>query len=298
MVSVTASGVVLSGLRGAAALGMVHFARGAVGLVTDLRTDATVHVSLLAGQVSRGDSATLHSHAPAILVDPASMSGRFLDPLLRPLDGLGDVLPRGPFARWQPLLSDSPKILDREASTVALPSGYKAIDAFYPLIRGRAHAVSGEFGVGKRSLAVDIMLAVARANQQAVALGLGNEDRARVANRLTAGRAGPDHNSSSNDSDATASTNGVLEDMRAPVHCIYVAIGRSAGHLRQLAHTLRASGAAAYTTVIACPPSSPPALQFLAPLTAAAIGEYHRDTGGHALLVLDDVMAQVDAAKR
>lgn len=77
-----------------------------------------------------------------------------------------------------------------------------------------------------------------------------------------------------------------------PVYCIYVAIGQKASTVRNIAQILENAGAMAYTTIVASSAADPAALQFYAPLAGAAIGEFFRDTGRHALIIYDDLSKQ------
>lgn len=80
-----------------------------------------------------------------------------------------------------------------------------------------------------------------------------------------------------------------------PVYCIYVAIGQKASTVAALVETLRKYGAMDYTIVVAATAADPAALQYFAPFAGAAIGEYFRDTGRHALVVYDDLSKQAVA---
>ncbi|MCS7082639.1 MAG: F0F1 ATP synthase subunit alpha [Bacteroidetes bacterium] len=80
-----------------------------------------------------------------------------------------------------------------------------------------------------------------------------------------------------------------------PVYCIYVAIGQKGSTIAQVAKTLEDYGALEYTVIIAAPASSPAPLQFIAPYAGAAIGEFFRDTGRHALVIYDDLSKQAVA---
>ena len=80
-----------------------------------------------------------------------------------------------------------------------------------------------------------------------------------------------------------------------PIYCIYVAIGQKGSTVASLVNTLREKGAMAYTIVIAATASDPAAMQYFAPFAGAAIGEYFRDTGRHALVVYDDLSKQAVA---
>ena len=80
-----------------------------------------------------------------------------------------------------------------------------------------------------------------------------------------------------------------------PVYCIYVAVGQKGSTVASIVQTLRAKGAMDYTIVVAATAADPAALQYYAPFAGAAIGEYFRDTGRHALVVYDDLSKQAVA---
>lgn len=84
-------------------------------------------------------------------------------------------------------------------------------------------------------------------------------------------------------------------DAGNPVYCIYVAVGQKASTVASLVNTLREHGAMDYTTVVAATAGETAALQYYAPFAGAAIGEYFRDTGRHALVVYDDLSKQAVA---
>ena len=77
-----------------------------------------------------------------------------------------------------------------------------------------------------------------------------------------------------------------------PVYCIYVAIGQKGSTVANIASTLEKHGAMEYTTIVMSTASDPAALQFYAPYAGAAIGEFFRDTGRHALIIYDDLSKQ------
>lgn len=80
-----------------------------------------------------------------------------------------------------------------------------------------------------------------------------------------------------------------------PVYCIYVAIGQKASTVATTVNTLREKGAMDYTVVVSATAADPAAMQYFAPFAGAAIGEYFRDTGRHALVVYDDLSKQAVA---
>lgn len=80
-----------------------------------------------------------------------------------------------------------------------------------------------------------------------------------------------------------------------PVYCIYVAVGQKASTVASIVNTLKEKGAMKYTVVISASASDPAAMQYFAPFAGAAVGEYFRDTGRHALVVYDDLSKQAVA---
>jgi len=81
-------------------------------------------------------------------------------------------------------------------------------------------------------------------------------------------------------------------DKGEPVYCIYVAIGQKASTVKQVVGALEKYGALDYTIVVSASASDPAPMQFFAPFTGAAIGEYFRDTGRPALVIYDDLSKQ------
>ena len=84
-------------------------------------------------------------------------------------------------------------------------------------------------------------------------------------------------------------------DQGNPVYCIYVAIGQKGSTVANIVKTLTDHGAMPYTVVVAATASDPAAMQFYAPYAGAAIGEFFRDTGRHALIIYDDLSKQAVA---
>jgi len=80
-----------------------------------------------------------------------------------------------------------------------------------------------------------------------------------------------------------------------PVYCIYVACGQKASTIAQIVSTLERNGVLEYCVIVAAPASSPAPMQFFSPFAGAAIGEYFRDTGRHALIIYDDLSKQAVA---
>ncbi len=80
-----------------------------------------------------------------------------------------------------------------------------------------------------------------------------------------------------------------------PVFCIYVAIGQKGSTVATIQKALEDNGAMDYTVIVSAPASSTAPMRYVAPFAGAAIGEYIRDTGRHALVIYDDLSKQAVA---
>jgi F-type H+-transporting ATPase subunit alpha len=85
------------------------------------------------------------------------------------------------------------------------------------------------------------------------------------------------------------------QDTDKPVFCIYVAIGQKGSTVAGINQVLEANGAMDYTVIVSAPASDSAPMQYIAPFAGAAIGEYIRDTGRHALVIYDDLSKQAVA---
>ncbi|MDO8536996.1 MAG: F0F1 ATP synthase subunit alpha [bacterium] len=179
--------------------------------------------------------------------------GRVIDPLGRPMDGMGEIFSakKGAVKRYN-LERKAPSVLDREPVDTPLHTGTKAIDAMIPIGRGQRELIIGDRQTGKTAVVVDTIL-----NQQT--------DTARPAE----GEARPTG--------------------RPPVVCIYVAIGQKESKIAKLVAMLREKNALRYSIIVSAPASSPAAHWYLAPFSGCAIGEYFMDSGRDALVIYDDL---------
>ena len=84
----------------------------------------------------------------------------------------------------------------------------------------------------------------------------------------------------------------------SPVYCIYVAIGQKASTVASIVSELEANGAMEYTTVVTSNASDAAPLQFIAPYSGCAMGEFYRDNGKHALIIYDDLSKQAVAYRQ
>ncbi|MBT5658616.1 MAG: F0F1 ATP synthase subunit alpha, partial [Rhodospirillaceae bacterium] len=88
------------------------------------------------------------------------------------------------------------------------------------------------------------------------------------------------------------------DDESKKLYCVYVAIGQKRSSVAQLVKTLEEAGAMEYSIVVASTASEPAPMQYLAPYGGAAMGEYFRDNGMHALIIYDDLSKQAVAYRQ
>jgi F-type H+-transporting ATPase subunit alpha len=88
------------------------------------------------------------------------------------------------------------------------------------------------------------------------------------------------------------------DDSSKKLFCIYVAVGQKRSTVAQIVRSLEENGAMEYSIVVAATASDPAPMQFLAPYTAATLGEYFRDNSMHALVVFDDLSKQAVAYRQ
>ncbi|MGB0922364.1 MAG: F0F1 ATP synthase subunit alpha [Alphaproteobacteria bacterium] len=88
------------------------------------------------------------------------------------------------------------------------------------------------------------------------------------------------------------------DDESKKLYCVYVAIGQKRSTVAQIVKTLEENGAMEYSIVVAATASEPAPLQFLAPYTGAAMGEFFRDNGMHSLIIYDDLTKQAVAYRQ
>lgn len=81
-------------------------------------------------------------------------------------------------------------------------------------------------------------------------------------------------------------------DEKKKLYCVYVAVGQKRSTVAQLVKVLESSGALEYSIIVAATASEPAPLQFLAPYSGSAMGEYFRDNGMHSLIIFDDLSKQ------
>ncbi|MBW2617878.1 MAG: F0F1 ATP synthase subunit alpha [Deltaproteobacteria bacterium] len=84
----------------------------------------------------------------------------------------------------------------------------------------------------------------------------------------------------------------IINQKGKDVICIYVAVGQKKSTVAQVVDTLRRHGAMDYTIIVSATAADPATLQYIAPYSGCAMGEYYRDKGSHALIIYDDLSKQ------
>jgi len=163
-VEVTETGTVLTvgdgiarvyGVENAMAMELLEFPHGVMGIVLNLEED-NVGVALLGAdtEIKEGDPVKRTGRIFSVPVGESVM-GRVLDPLGRPLDGLGDVTA----AEYRPMEVKAPGIIARKSVHEPMVTGLKAIDAMTPIGRGQRELIIGDRQTGKTAVCIDAILA-------------------------------------------------------------------------------------------------------------------------------------------
>jgi F-type H+-transporting ATPase subunit alpha len=88
------------------------------------------------------------------------------------------------------------------------------------------------------------------------------------------------------------------QDETKKLYCVYVAVGQKRSTVAQIRKTLEVNGALAYSIIVAATASDPAPMQFLAPFSGCAMGEFFRENGMHALIMYDDLSKQAVAYRQ
>ncbi|HEW1109216.1 TPA: F0F1 ATP synthase subunit alpha [Streptococcus pneumoniae] len=205
----------------------------------EIHTDKTRPVEAPAPGVMQRKSVSEPLQTGLKAIDALVPIGRVVDPLGRPVDGLGEIHTD----KTRPVEAPAPGVMQRKSVSEPLQTGLKAIDALVPIGRGQRELIIGDRQTGKTTIAIDTIL-----NQKD-------------------------------------------QDMI----CIYVAIGQKESTVRTQVETLRQYGALDYTIVVTASASQPSPLLFLAPYTGVAMAEEFMYQGKHVLIVYDDLSKQAVA---
>ncbi|KAL1857032.1 Alpha subunit of the F1 sector of mitochondrial F1F0 ATP synthase [Diaporthe australafricana] len=252
------------GLANVQAEELVEFASGVKGMCMNLEA-GQVGVVLFGSDrlVKEGETVKRTGEIVDVPVGP-ELLGRVVDGLGNPIDGKGP-LNNKERSRAQ---VKAPGILPRRSVNQPVQTGLKSIDAMVPIGRGQRELIIGDRQTGKTAVALDAILNQKRWNN--------------------------------------------TTDETKKLYCIYVAVGQKRSTVAQLVKTLEENDAMKYSVIVAATASEAAPLQFLAPFTVyssyhhgdlshlllSSIGEWFRDNGRHALLVLDDLSKQAVAYRQ
>ena len=243
---------------------MVEFDGGVKGMALNLETD-NVGVVIFGDDrgIKEGDTVKRLDEIVAAPVGKGLL-GRVVDALGNPIDGKGPI----DAADRKRVDVKAPGIIPRKSVHEPMMTGIKAIDAMIPIGRGQRELVIGDRQTGKTAVCVDAIL-----NQK-------------------------ETNAAADEKIASADADGKVELEHDKLYCVYVAVGQKRSTVAQVVKTLEERGALDYTIVVAATASEPAPLQYLAPYTACAMGEYFRDNGMHALIIYDDLSKQAVAYRQ
>jgi F-type H+-transporting ATPase subunit alpha len=193
------------------------------------------------------------------------MLGRVVNALGAPLDG-ALLRPPGPMDAHRGLLDPLVRSDVRVGTHASLATGVRVLDAFAPLARGRSLCILGERGVGKRRLALEIVATSCR--RSADAGGMASLSDISAALRTVDGACG-------------------VPQWARPTVVVYVAAGVSEAAVSEAVGVLRTCGALPLCTVVAATDRDPLGMQWLAPLSGAAMAQHWAEAGWDALVVYD-----------
>nr|WVH37103.1 ATP synthase F1 subunit alpha [Meteora sporadica] len=251
----------VQGMNAVQAGEMVTFSGGIKGMALNLETDKVGVVIFGNDILVKEGSIVKRSRVIAEVPSGQGVLGRVIDPLGDPVDG-GDeaFLANAPKIAVE---TKAPGIIARKSVHEPMHTGLKAVDSMVPIGRGQRELIIGDRQTGKTAVAVDAII-----NQSF------------------------DHFSSDlKENSLNVPKRAYLNKQNALV-CIYVSIGQKRSTVVQLMVTLKRYHAFHYCVFVVATASDAAPLQYLAPYSGAAIGEYFRDNGMHALIIYDDLSKQ------
>ncbi|MGN1047673.1 MAG: F0F1 ATP synthase subunit alpha [Eubacteriales bacterium] len=151
---------------------IVLFECGIKGMVQDIRKDMTTGVVLFGrdSEIREGDRVVRTKRTAGIPISTRIL-GRIIDPLGKPVDGLGEIGAKEYF----PIERNAPGIIDRKSVTRPLETGILAIDAMFPIGKGQRELIIGDRQTGKTAVALDTILNQKGKNVVCVYVAIGQK---------------------------------------------------------------------------------------------------------------------------
>jgi len=265
----------VEGLPGVMANELLTFEDGTAGLAMNLdeREIGVVVLGDFAG-IDEGQTVRRTGEVLSVPVGDGYL-GRVVDPLGRPIDGLGEIPAEGRRA----LELQAPGVMARKSVYEPLQTGLKAIDSMIPIGRGQRQLIIGDRKTGKTAIALDTILIPSGRGQRQLIIGDRKTGKTAIA------------------LDTILNQKAVWEtgDPAQQVRCIYVATGQKGSTIASVRSVLEEHGALEYTTIVASPASDPAGFKYLSPYTGSAIGQHWMYSGKHVLIVFDDLSKQAEA---
>ncbi len=192
--------------------------------------------------------------------------GRVVNALGASLDGC-ESLENHSDIKHYPVERIAPGVITRTSVHRPLHTGIIAIDALIPIGRGQRELIIGDRQTGKTALVIDTIL-----NQKGVDIAefLKSKNKKNVDDHKT----------------------------EQPVVCVYVAIGQKDSKVAKIISTLERYGAMKYTVIVNASASDPATMQYIAPYTGTAIGEYFMHLGMDSLVIYDDLSKHANAYRQ
>jgi len=217
--------------------------------------------SLKVGVVVMGDETKIKEGDKVIATNKVLKVPVGKEMLGRTINPLGQAIDNGHEIKTDtnyPVEKKAPGVIYRKSVTRPLQTGIKMIDAIVPVGRGQRELIIGDRQTGKTAVGIDIIISQANQNN-------------RISNNEIEGKV---------------------------VYCIYVAIGQKASKVALIKEKLKQVDALKWTTIVYASPDETASLQYIAPYTGTAIGEWFMDNGMDAVIVYDDLTKQAWAYRQ
>jgi proton translocating ATP synthase F1 alpha subunit len=268
----TDKGIVLSvgdgianvyGLNNVQAGEMVDFRFGIKGMALNLENNKVGIVIFGDDQFIKEGSLVKRTNAIVDVPVGFELLGRAVNALGEAIDGHGTI----DCKERQLVEVKAPGIIPRQSVSIPMQTGLKIVDSLIPVGRGQRELIIGDRQTGKTAIIIDTII-----NQNKTVTSL--EDHVKGLFGLE------------------------VSKEKVDLYCIYVGVGQKRSTIAQILSVLRSRNALDYTIVVAATASDAAPLQFLAPYSGAAIGEFFRDNGLHAVIFYDDLSKQAVAYRQ